>query len=206
MAGILPVLWAVCLWYWGFPAGVADFFQLHTVYTGSDNHLACWMGAWGFFCGGKVAGLWSWPRTSVSCWVKKWVEQYVPFPMCLYGLRSGCFQGRFEIWWIVLKYIDGTGLFKEKFFKMYFPWTEASTRFKVSSEHVSHLCGSQEGDLGLKSLVVYHLQNTGTLEVILIQKLPVFCYWNQVASVDCVLLEHVPATLDWTVIFKDQPR
>ena len=79
---------------------------------------------------------------------------------------------------------------------MYFPWTEASTRFKVSSEHVSHLCGSQEGDLGLKSLVVYHLQNAGTLEVILIQKLPVFCYWNQVASADHVLLEHVPATLD----------
>ena len=120
MAGILPVLWAVCPWYWGFPAGVADFFQLHTVYTGSDAHLACWMGAWGFFCGGKVAGLWSWPRTSVSCWGKKWVEQYVPFPMCLYGLRSGCFQGRFEIWWIVLKYIDGTGLLKKSFLKCIF--------------------------------------------------------------------------------------
>jgi hypothetical protein len=99
---------------------------------------------------------------------------------------------------IVLKYNDGTGLLKNNFFffLIYFPWAEAKTRFKVSSEHVAYLCGSQDGDTGLKSLVVYNFQNALTLHVILIPKLPFFYYWYQLASVNCMLPEHMPSTQD----------
>jgi hypothetical protein len=48
-----------------FPAGAGNFFH-HRVQTGSGAHSASYpMGTRGSFPGGKAAGSWSWPLTSI---------------------------------------------------------------------------------------------------------------------------------------------
>jgi hypothetical protein len=50
-----------------FPA-VQDFSFLHSVQTGSGTQPASYpMGTGGSFPGGKAAGAWSWPLTSIQC-------------------------------------------------------------------------------------------------------------------------------------------
>jgi hypothetical protein len=55
---------------WGsrvrFPAGAGNFSLHHRVQNGSGAHSASYtMGTRGSFPGGKVAGAWSWPLTSI---------------------------------------------------------------------------------------------------------------------------------------------
>jgi len=35
------------------------------------------VGSGGYFPGGKVAGKWDWPLTSIWCWGEEWVELYL---------------------------------------------------------------------------------------------------------------------------------
>jgi hypothetical protein len=49
-----------------FPAGAGDFSLHHRVQDGSGAHPASYsMGTRGSFPGGKAAGAWSWPVTSI---------------------------------------------------------------------------------------------------------------------------------------------
>jgi hypothetical protein len=49
-----------------FPAGAGNFSFHHSVQNGSGAHPAsCPMGTRGSFPGGKAAGAWSWPLTSI---------------------------------------------------------------------------------------------------------------------------------------------
>jgi len=50
-----------------FPAGERKEFSLHhRIQTGSRTHSASYlMGTGGSFSGGKAAGAWSWPLTSI---------------------------------------------------------------------------------------------------------------------------------------------
>jgi hypothetical protein len=49
-----------------FPAAVSNLSLLHSLQTGSRFHPASyWMDIWDSFSGGKVAGAWSWPLTSI---------------------------------------------------------------------------------------------------------------------------------------------
>jgi hypothetical protein len=52
---------------------VQDFSLLYSVQTGSGAHLASYtMGTGGSFPGGKAAGAWSWPLTSILCRDREW--------------------------------------------------------------------------------------------------------------------------------------
>jgi hypothetical protein len=49
-----------------FPEGAGNFALHHRVQNGSGAHPASYaMGTMGFFSGGKAAGKWSWPPTSI---------------------------------------------------------------------------------------------------------------------------------------------
>jgi len=49
-----------------FPAGAGNFSIHHRLHTGSGAHPASYqMGTGGFFPGGKAAGSWRWPLTSI---------------------------------------------------------------------------------------------------------------------------------------------
>jgi hypothetical protein len=49
-----------------FPAGAGNFSLHHRVPNGSGSHPSSYpMGARGYFPGGKAAGVWSWPLTSI---------------------------------------------------------------------------------------------------------------------------------------------
>jgi hypothetical protein len=49
-----------------FPAGAGNFSFHHRVQNGSEAHPASYpVGTRGSFPGGKVAGAWSWPLTSI---------------------------------------------------------------------------------------------------------------------------------------------
>jgi hypothetical protein len=47
------------------PAGVGNYSLHHRVQIGSGAHPAYPVGTWGSFPGGKAAGAWSWPLTSI---------------------------------------------------------------------------------------------------------------------------------------------
>jgi hypothetical protein len=50
------------------PGGTGNFSLRHRVQTGSEAHPASYpMGTWGSFPGGKTAGAWRWPLTSIYC-------------------------------------------------------------------------------------------------------------------------------------------
>jgi hypothetical protein len=51
-----------------FPAEAGNFSLHHRVQNGSGAHPASYpMDNWGSFLGGKAAGAWSWPLTSIQC-------------------------------------------------------------------------------------------------------------------------------------------
>jgi hypothetical protein len=62
-------------------------FSLCCVQTSSETHPASYpMGTGGSFPGGKEAGAWSWPLTSVQCRGQEYVELYVHSPNTLNGV------------------------------------------------------------------------------------------------------------------------
>jgi len=70
------------------PAGVGNF-SLHyrCVHTGSGPHPSSYpMGTSDPFPGGKAAGAWSWPLTSIQCRGQECVELYLRYPICLNGV------------------------------------------------------------------------------------------------------------------------
>jgi hypothetical protein len=93
-AGFLPstYFWVeIAQWYssglragWSgirIPVGAGNFSLHHRVQTGSGvrpaSHL---MDIRGSFPGGKAAGAWSWPLTSIYCRGQEWVDLYLHFP------------------------------------------------------------------------------------------------------------------------------
>jgi hypothetical protein len=62
--------WTAGVW---FPVGARHFSLFHSVQTDCkarpDSYL---MGARGTFLGGKAAGAWSWPLTSIQCRAHEW--------------------------------------------------------------------------------------------------------------------------------------
>jgi hypothetical protein len=64
-----------------FPAGAGNFSLHHRVQNVSGAHSASYqMGTSGSFPGGKVAGAWSWPLTSIWCRGQEWAELYLYSP------------------------------------------------------------------------------------------------------------------------------
>jgi hypothetical protein len=64
-----------------FQAGAGNFSLHHRVQNGSGAHPASYpMGTRSSFSGGKAAGAWSWPLTSICAEVKEWVELYLHSP------------------------------------------------------------------------------------------------------------------------------
>jgi len=68
-AGIAQSVWLATSWTIGvrLPVEAGNFSLLHRVQTGSGDHPASYpMGSTGgYFPGGKAAGTWSWPLTSI---------------------------------------------------------------------------------------------------------------------------------------------
>jgi hypothetical protein len=61
-----------------FPPGAGNFSFHRQVQNGSWAHPASYpMGTRCSFPGGKAAGAWSWPLTSISCRGQEWVELYL---------------------------------------------------------------------------------------------------------------------------------
>jgi hypothetical protein len=76
-------------WFWAsIPGGgVAGNFSLHRVQNGSGAHPASYpMGTRGSFPGGKAAGAWSLPLTSIWCRGEECVELYLTPPIRLHGM------------------------------------------------------------------------------------------------------------------------
>jgi hypothetical protein len=77
-----------------FPAGAGNFSLHHRIQNGSRSHPASSrMGSRGSFRGGKAAGEWSWPLTSIYCQGQECVElystpQYVFMAWCLVKHRD----------------------------------------------------------------------------------------------------------------------
>jgi hypothetical protein len=73
------------IWVW-IPVR-QEFSLLHVVQTGCEAHPTSYsVGTGGFFPGGKVAGTWSWPLTSSSCWGQEIVGLYIHSPLRLHGI------------------------------------------------------------------------------------------------------------------------
>jgi hypothetical protein len=78
-----------------FPAGAGNFSLLHCVQSGPAAHPVSYpMGTRGSFPGGKAAGAWSWPHTSIWCRGQRMsgdippLPQYVPVAWCLLKHRE----------------------------------------------------------------------------------------------------------------------
>jgi hypothetical protein len=64
-----------------FPAGAGNLSLHHRVQNGSGAHPASYpMVTRDSFRGGKEAGAWSWPITSIQCRGQEWVELYLHSP------------------------------------------------------------------------------------------------------------------------------
>jgi hypothetical protein len=64
-----------------FPAGARNFSLHHRVQNGPEAHPDSYpMGNRGSFPGGKAAGAWSWPLTSIYCRGQECVELYIDSP------------------------------------------------------------------------------------------------------------------------------
>jgi hypothetical protein len=64
-----------------FPVGAGNFSLHHRVQNGSEAHPAsCPMGTRGSFPGGKAAGSWSWPLTSILCRGQRMSGAIPPLP------------------------------------------------------------------------------------------------------------------------------
>jgi hypothetical protein len=77
-----------------FPAEVGNFSLRHRVQNGSGAHPASYpMDTRGSFPGGKAAGAWSWPRTSICCRCQRMRGAIPPLPqyvfMAWYLLSTG---------------------------------------------------------------------------------------------------------------------
>jgi Na+-transporting methylmalonyl-CoA/oxaloacetate decarboxylase gamma subunit len=72
-----------------FPAGVGNFSLHHRVQNGSGARPASYpMGTRGSFSGGKAAGAWSWPLTSISCRGQRMSGAVPPLPQ--YAFMAWC--------------------------------------------------------------------------------------------------------------------
>jgi hypothetical protein len=70
-----------------FPAEAGNYSPHHSVQNGSGAHPASYpMGTRGSFPGGKAAGAWSWPLTSIYCRGQECVELYLHSPISLHGV------------------------------------------------------------------------------------------------------------------------
>jgi hypothetical protein len=69
------------------PAGNGNFSPQHRVQNGSGIHPASYpRGTKVSFPGGKVAGAWSWPFTSIQCRGQERVELHIHSPIRLHGV------------------------------------------------------------------------------------------------------------------------
>jgi hypothetical protein len=72
-----------------FPAGVGNFSLHRRVQNGSGAHPTSYpMGTRGSFLGGKAAGAWSWPLTSIYCGDKRMSGAIPPLPQ--YAFMAWC--------------------------------------------------------------------------------------------------------------------
>jgi hypothetical protein len=79
-----------------FPAGAGNFSLHHRVQNGSGAHPASYpMGTRGSFFGGKAAGAWNWPLTSIYCRGQRMRGAIPPLP-----------QYAFMAWCLVKKHRD----------------------------------------------------------------------------------------------------
>jgi hypothetical protein len=78
-----------------FPAGARDISLLHSFQTGSGAHPASYpMGTGSCFSGGKAAGAWSWPLTSIKCRGQEWwsytsIPPYIFMVWCVIHREQG---------------------------------------------------------------------------------------------------------------------
>jgi hypothetical protein len=93
------------------PAGVGNFSFHHRVQTGCVVHPASYpMGARGSFSGGKAAGGWSWPLTSIYCRDQECVEPYIHSPNTLWcGAQLKKRTGTTKNFYVLMQWYQNCG-------------------------------------------------------------------------------------------------